>query len=45
MDCSVNAAKTACVTAFNTCAGYTSMADCGYANFEGECVVSGTSCV
>ena len=43
--CSVNAAKNACVTAVATCAGYTNVADCGYATDEGECVVSAGTCV
>lgn len=42
--CSVNAAKTACVTAKDTCSLYTAT-DCGYAVNEGECVVSSGSCV
>lgn len=41
--CSVNAGKTACVTSQNTCSAYT-VADCGYAINEGECVVSGSAC-
>ncbi|CAD8210801.1 unnamed protein product [Paramecium pentaurelia] len=42
--CSVNTGKSACVTAQNTCAEY-SVADCGYAVDEGECVISGGACV
>lgn len=42
--CSVNAAKTGCVLAKNTCSEY-SAAECGYAINEGECTVSSGSCV
>ncbi|CAD8210128.1 unnamed protein product [Paramecium octaurelia] len=42
--CSVNAAKTACITIKDTCTEYTTT-ECGYAKNEGECVVSGTACV